>query len=91
LNTLTEYTFADTVTNVWPYKQNIGQVGYNISSVDSTYGPVAMAPIRPSLPPIPYIGTVMSLTTFRAYGNCNPRDTTVPSGDSAPYVRWAQL
>jgi hypothetical protein len=63
---LTEYTLAATVTASWPYTQDLGLSGYNISSVDQTYLPLAMAPIRGSLPKIPYIGTNMSLSMFRA-------------------------
>jgi hypothetical protein len=65
---LTEFTFADALTGSWPYVIKTAGVGYNISSVDHTYLPIAMAPIR-AAPQIPYIGTIMSVTSFRAILN----------------------
>ena len=53
---LMEFTFANAITppdNKLPYKLTDG-VGYNISSVDQVYLPVAM---QPSDNPVPYIGT----------------------------------
>ena len=62
---LMEYTFADAITaNGKPYPIKLTQVGYNISSVDQVYLPVAMQPLNNKL--VPYIGTVESLTDFRA-------------------------
>ena len=62
---LTEYTFADAVTaNGPPYPLFLNKVGYNISSVDQVYLPIAMEPL--GNPTIPYIGTVVGLPEFRA-------------------------
>lgn len=62
---LIEYTFADAITaNGPPYPIHVNKVGYNISSVDQVYLPVAMEPLGNPL--VPYIGTVETLETFRA-------------------------
>jgi hypothetical protein len=65
LSQLTEYTFADAVTaDGAPFPLFLNKVGYNISSVDQAYLPVAMEPL--GNPTIPYIGTVVGLPKFRA-------------------------
>jgi hypothetical protein len=64
LSQLTEFTFADAVTaNGPPFPLFLNKVGYNISSVDQTYLPVAMQPF--GNPNIPYIGTVLGVDDFR--------------------------
>lgn len=65
LSQLTEYTFADAITaNGAPYPLAVDKVGYNISSVDQVYLPIAMEPLGNKT--IPYIGTVLDVPTFRA-------------------------
>jgi hypothetical protein len=62
---LMEYTFADSITaKGMPYEMKLAQVGYNISSVDQVYLPVAMQPLNNPL--VPYIGTVQTLENFRS-------------------------
>jgi hypothetical protein len=64
LSQLTEFTFGDAITaNGAPYPFPIKNVGYNISSVDQVYLPIAMEPL--GNPTIPYIGTVVSIRKFR--------------------------
>ncbi len=55
---LLEYTFADAITagGTLPYPIKLSGVGYNISSVDQVYLPVAMQPLGNKV--VPYIGTV---------------------------------
>src|SRR5262245_1881501 len=60
---LMEYTFAAAVTGETPYHLYLGQVGYNISSVDQVYLPTSMQPLNN---PIPFIGTTTDIVTFRA-------------------------
>lgn len=63
---LMEYTFADAITaKGLPYEFNASNVGYNISSVDQVYLPVAMQPLI-AQNTIGYIGTTISLTDFRS-------------------------
>jgi len=62
---LTEYTFADAITaNGAPYPFKQASVGYNISSVDQLYLPLAMEPAGNPL--IPYIGSVQTFAEFRS-------------------------
>jgi hypothetical protein len=62
---LMEYTFADAITaKGLPYELKDTNVGYNISSVDQVYLPVAMQPLIDQNT-IGYIGTTISLTDFR--------------------------
>jgi hypothetical protein len=65
---LTEYTLGAAITNVsrilpFPMKTNI--VGYNISSVDQVYLPVAMEAITIPVGLVPYIGSVVGFKDFR--------------------------
>jgi hypothetical protein len=86
---LMEYTLGTVVTaNGLPYKVDLGDVGYNISSVDQTYLPVAMQPLDN---PVPYIGLAAepqaTWSTFRSTLNkfsswtCNGNTCTATSGD----------
>ena len=60
-----EFTFGDAITaNGAPYPFNLTNVGYNISSVDQVYLPVAMEPL--GNPFIPYIGTTIKVVKFRS-------------------------
>lgn len=62
---LTEYTFGDAITaDGAPYPFNAKTVGYNISSVDQLYLPLAIGPAGNKL--IPYIGSVEALAQFRS-------------------------
>jgi len=64
LSQLTEFTFGDAITaNGAPYPFPTRNVGYNISSVDQVYLPVAMEPLGNAT--IPYIGTVVTIGKFR--------------------------
>ena len=61
---LLEYTFGDAITaDGKPYRFEPGNVGYNISSVDQVYLPVAMQPVNNRM--VPYIGTVIPIDQFR--------------------------
>ena len=65
-NQLMEYTFADAITAKGkPYPINLNGVGYNISSVDQVYLPVAMEALTSPPGQVQYIGTVVSLPAFR--------------------------
>ncbi len=64
LSQLMEFTFGDAITAKGaPYPFNLTNVGYNISSVDQVYLPVAMEPL--GNPFIPYIGTTIKVVKFR--------------------------
>jgi hypothetical protein len=62
---LTEFTFGDAITadKTKPYPFKFVNVGYNISSVDQVYLPVAMGPLGNRF--IPYIGSVKSPVEVR--------------------------
>jgi FG-GAP-like repeat/FG-GAP repeat len=64
---LMEFTFADAITKGGlPFSIRLAGVGYNISSVDQVYLPVAMEALTTNPTGlVPYIGTVMDVTTFR--------------------------
>jgi hypothetical protein len=65
---LTEFTFGSAQTGDLFANKKYGwvpsDVGYNLSMVDATYLPVAMEPLNNAV--IPYIGSVISPTLFRA-------------------------
>ena len=67
---LLEHTFGDAITvKGRPYDLKFGNVGYNISSVDQNYLPVAMQPLvfkpgtRINVNTVPYIGTNLPVGT----------------------------
>jgi hypothetical protein len=65
---LTEYTLGAAITNptrILPFPMKLGITGYNISSVDQVYLPVAMEAITSPVGLIPYIGSVVSFKDFR--------------------------
>jgi hypothetical protein len=65
-NQLMEYTFADVITKDGkPYTIKFEGVGYNISSVDQVYLPVAMQVLAANNT-IGYIGSTLDLATFRS-------------------------
>jgi hypothetical protein len=65
---LTEYTLGAAITNptrILPFPMKLGITGYNISSVDQVYLPVAMEAITSPVGLVPYIGSVVSFKYFR--------------------------
>jgi hypothetical protein len=68
---LMEYTFADAITVKKPYTINLSGVGYNISSVDQVYLPVAMEALTQPKGGVPYIGTVMPVGTVNDPATAN--------------------
>ncbi|MFL6796059.1 MAG: FG-GAP-like repeat-containing protein [Xanthobacteraceae bacterium] len=69
---LMEFTFADAITAKGkPYTINLNGVGYNISSVDQVYLPVAMEALTEPAGQVQYIGTVMPLGTVSDPASAN--------------------